>query len=180
MSRRRNDWIRTGAAMPSLVLRLGLVLFVAIASLILVPVTGWQAAAVIAVALGVFIPQSFGGWIAIACIVVGILINEPSIWRAMVAVLVVHIGHVVSSLLLAIPFRSRVVLAALRPTLRRVLLVQLITQPLTLVVMLTIGYMGDTSVTLVVMEVAPIIGAGALAVFAILFLTRIKRVDRRS
>lgn len=180
MSPRRNDWMRTQVAIPSLVLRIGFIVFVGAAALLLVPVMMWQIAAVVTAALGVFFPQTFGTWMAIVCISIGMVMSEPSIWRAMIAVFVVHICHVISSLLLALPIRSRVVLAALVPTIRRLLLVQIIAQPLTLVVMLAVDVSGDTSLDFGVGELAPIIGAGALAVFAILFLTRMKRRERRS
>ncbi|GGD85175.1 hypothetical protein [Microbacterium murale] len=172
---RRNDWIRTGAAVPAVILRLGLVAVVAVAAALLIPVLGWQIAAVAAVVLGVVLPQTFGGWMAIACLAVGMVMHEPSIWRALVAVLVVHIIHVVSSLMLVIPWRGRVVLAALRPTLRRLLLVQLVAQPLTLLVML-IFLSGRTSSGGITVEGAAIAGAVALAALAVLFLMRVKRV----
>lgn len=165
----RNDRIRTGASIPSAVLRLGFVVFVGVAALTLIPVLGWQVAAVAAAVLGVILPQTFGGWIAIGCFAVGMLMNEPSIWRAMLAVLVVHVVHVVSSLLLVTPWRGRVVLAALRPTSRRLLLVQLVAQPLTLLVM-RLFLSGDVTV-----EGAAIAGAVALAAITVLFLRQVKR-----
>lgn len=180
MNERRSDWIRTQPALPSFVFHIALIGLVAAAALLLIPVTGWQIAAVVAATLGVILPQTFAAWLAIVCIAVGILINEPSVWRAMVAVLVVHICHVLASLLLAIPIRARVVLGALRPTLRRVLLVQLIAQPLTLIVMLAVRAVGDARFGIGAMEVVPIAGAGAFATFAILVLARMKRMDRSS
>lgn len=180
MSRQRNDWIRTGASTPSLLLRLGVVAVVAVGALLLVPVVGWQVIAVVTAALGVFLPQTFGGWLAIGCLAIGMLIGEPSIWRAMLAVLVVHICHVAFTLLLAIPIRSRIVLAALLPTLRRLLLVQLVVQPLTVLVMLLFRAVGAESADSLMIEAAPIAGTAALAAFVILFLLRGNRTERGS
>jgi len=171
---RRNDWIRTDASVPAVVLRLGSIAFVALAALMLIPVVGWQIAAVAMAALGVVLPQMFGGWFAIGCIAAGMLMTEPSIWRALVAVFVVHVIHAFSSLLFVIPWRGRVVLAALRPTLRRLLMVQLVAQPLTLLVM-ALFLPGGRASGGVTVEGAAIAGAIALAVFAVLFLVRAKR-----
>jgi hypothetical protein len=167
--RRKNDRLRTAASMSGVVLRAVFIVFVAVVALLLVPVIGWQIAVVVAAVLGVVLPQSFGGWFSIAGVAVGMLMNDPSVWRAMVAVLAVHIIHVISSLLLVTPWRSRVVLAALWPSLRRVLLIQLVAQPLTLLVMLAF-LSGEVTVT-----GAAIIGAGALASFAVLFLLKTRR-----
>lgn len=171
---RRNDWIRTDASVPAAVLRLAFIAFVALAALMLIPVVGWQIAAVAMAALGVLLPQIFGGWFAIGCLAVGMLMSEPSIWRALVAVFVVHVIHVISSLLFVIPWQGRVVLAALRPTLRRLLMVQLVAQPLTLLIMVLFVPGGHSSGAVTV-EGAAIAGAIALAVFAVLFLMRAKR-----
>lgn len=162
--RRRNDSLRTAASVPALVLRVGFVGIVAVAALLLVPVIGWQVIVVAAAVLGTILPQSFGGWFSIAGIAVGMLMSEPSLWRALVAVLAVHVIHALSSLLLAMPWNSRVVLAALRPTLRRLLLVQIVAQPLTILAMLAFT---DESISV---AGATVMGAGALAVFAILFI----------
>lgn len=166
---RRNDWIRTGVAMPAVVLRLGLVAVVMIGALVLIPLIGWQIVAIAAAVVGAVLPQAFGGWIAIACFAVGMLMDEPSIWRAMFAVLVVHVVHVLSSLLLVTSWRGRVVLTALRPTLRRLLLIQLLAQPLTLLVML-LFLSADVTVA-----GASIAGAAALAAITVLFLLQAKR-----
>lgn len=171
---RRNDWIRTGAAVPSVILRLGLIVLVAVAAALLIPVLGWQIAAVATAALGVVLPQTFGGWMSIACLAVGMVMSEPSVWRALVAVLVVHLIHVASSLMLVVPWRGRVVLAALRPTLRRLLLVQLVAQPLTLLVML-LFLSGGSSSDGITVEGAAIVGAAALAMLSVLFLVRLRR-----
>ena len=176
---RRNDRLSTERAFPSVVLRLALVVVVAVAAVVLIPVIGWQVLALAAVVVGVVFPPSFGGWIAIVCLAVGMLMSEPNIWRAMLAVLVVHLVHVLSSLILVTSWRGRVVAATLRPTLRRLLVVQLIAQPLTVLVMLLFlgagGVDGDITV-----EGAAIAGAAALAGFAVLFLLRGGRGARRS
>lgn len=172
--RRKNDSLRTAASIPAWALRVGFIGFVTGVALLLVPVIGWQVAVVAAAVLGTILPHSFGGWFSIAGITVGMLMSEPSLWRASVIVLGVHVIHVVSALLLTMRWNSRVVLAALRPTLRRLLLVQLVAQPLTLFTMLAF-----TAESITVFG-ATIVGAGALAVFAILFLRWARSGSRRS
>lgn len=169
----KNDRIRTGAAVPAVILRLGLVAFVVSVALMLIPVLGWQIAATAAIVLGVILPQTFGGWMAIAALAVGMLMSEPSIWQASVAVLAVHVIHAFSSLLFVIPWRGRVVLSALKPTVRRLLLVQLVAQPLALLVML-VFLPGEIASGGVNVEGAAMAGAVALAVFVVLFLMRVR------
>lgn len=171
---RLNDRVRTGAFVAAIVLRIVFIVFVTLVALLLVPVIGWQVAVVVTAILGVVVPQSFGGWISIICVAIGMLMDEPSVWRAMIAVLAVHVMHVVSSLLLVIPWRSRVLFTALLPSLRRLLLVQVAAQPLTLLVMLAFGADG------VRIPGAALIGASALAVFVVVFLLRMKRADHHS
>jgi len=166
---RRNDRLSTERAFPSVVLRLALVVVVAVAAVVLIPVIGWQVLALAAVVVGVVFPPSFGGWIAIVCLAVGMLMSEPNIWRAMLAVLVVHLLHAGSSLLLLLPRRSRVLLAALRPTGIRLLKVQLLVQPLTVLVMLAHRSGGGS------IAIASIAGAVALGAFVVLFLRGSRR-----
>lgn len=180
MPRLRNDGIRTARAVPAFVLHFGLVILVAGAALLLIPVIGWQIAAVVAVVIGIFVPQSYSGWLAIACITIGVLLGEASVWRAMIAVLVVHLCHVVLSLLLAISLRARVVLAALWASLRRLLAIQAVAQPLTVLVMILYGITDGEGAGASVVWLAPLAGAGALAIFAIVFLLRVNRSERGS
>ncbi|MGM7677425.1 hypothetical protein [Microbacterium sp. A94] len=172
--RRKHDTVRTTAAVPAVVVWVLFLVFVSGTALLLVPVVGWQIIVVLATAVGIVFPQSFGGWIAIAGIAIGMLMSEPMLWQTAVAVFAVHVIHVLSSLLLVLRWNSRVVLVALRPTLRRLLLIQLIAQPVTLLVMLVFT---GTAVTV---SGATIIGAGALAILVIVLILALGHSRRRS
>jgi hypothetical protein len=164
-----NDRIITGPAVPGALLHALLPVTAAIAALTVVPVVGWQIAVVAFAVLGMLFPQTLGGWLSIACIAVGMLIAEPDVWRTMISVLLVHVVHVLSALLPIVPWRGRVVLAALRPTLIRLLLIQAVAQPVVLAVMLV--HVAGT----VTLGSAVLVGAAAVAGLAILFLRGIRR-----
>ncbi|CAH0166886.1 hypothetical protein SRABI121_01649 [Microbacterium sp. Bi121] len=173
-SGQRNDWIRTGPALPGAVLHFVLPLTAAIAAVQLLPVLWWQVAMVGFAVLGMLVPQTLAGWLSIACLAIGMLLTEPGVWQTMLAVLVVHVIHVLSSLLPLVPWRGPVVLAALLPTLRRLLVVQLIAQPLTFAVMLVQTSGGAT------IGWSVLVGAACVAGFAVLFLLRAKRRSDRA
>lgn len=164
-----NDRLVTGAWAPAIVLRIALVLVVGLGAAVLVPAIGWAVAAVLLAALGAALPHSYGGWLAAVVLAIGMLLQEPDVWRAMLAVLVVHLLHAGSSLLLVLPWRSRVLLAALRPTGIRLLQVQLLVQPLTVLVMLAHRFGGGA------IAAASIAGAVALGGFVVLFLRGSRR-----
>jgi len=163
-----NDRIVTGGALPGAVLHVALPAVAVLAALLLVPVVGWQIAVVGAAVMGMLFPQTLGGWLSILCLAIGVLLSEPVLWTAMVAVLLVHVMHVLASLLPVVPWRGRVVLRVLRPTLRRLLIVQLIAQPSTLAAMLLWrdGVSGFTG--------AAVVGAVGITAFVIFFLWRVR------
>lgn len=171
---RRKDWVDTQVAIPGAVLHVLLPAIAAVTAWLLVPVLGWQVAAVSTALIGMLLPQTLGGWFSIACLAVGMLLSETSIWLVSLAVLLVHIIHVLSALLPVVPWRGRVVIAALWPTLRRLFVVQLIAQPITIGVML-VWTSTDT-----VIGGAALIGAAGLVGFSILFLQRVGRWSQRA
>ncbi|GAA1524387.1 hypothetical protein HD600_000039 [Microbacterium ginsengiterrae] len=166
IARRADDGIRTGPAIPGAVMHLLLPIVATLAALLL-PVLGWQIAVIVAAVIGMLFPQTFAGWLAIACLAVGLLLVEPEPWQSMLAVLAVHLLHVLSCVLPAVPWRGPVVLAALRPTLRRFVVVQLVAQPMTFAA-LWLHALDTTAV-----PAAALVGAAALAVFAIFLVRRI-------
>lgn len=161
---RVNDRTRTGPAVPGAVLQLALPAVAVAGALALVPVNGWQVIIVGTALLGMLFPQTLGGWLSIVCLAVGMLMAQPGIWQAMLAVLVVHIMYALCTLLPLVPWRGRVVLRALRPGLYRFLAVQVISQPLTLAVML---FQREDGV-----GIAALLGGLAVAGFVVLFLLR--------
>jgi len=168
-SQQANDRISTGPAIPAAILRLCLPVAAVLAAL-LIPVLVWQLVVIAMAVLGMVFPHSFAGWLSIGALAIGFLLAEPAIWQITAAVLLVHIIHVMSSLVAVVPWRGIVVLSALRPTLRRLLLVQLVAQPVTLAVVLV-------QRSSVEVGVAALVGAAAFATFAVVILIR---VDRRS
>ena len=167
--RASNDVLQTPPAVSWIAVRVVLIAVVAVGAFALNPLVGWQWFAVIlAVAAAVF-PQTFAAWGGVACIVIGMLVSEPDPARAMLAVLVVHAIHVLTSLTLVIPRGSLVVLAALRPTAIRFLLVQAIAQPLTIAVMLGVDGAEGTE------PWAVAAGGGAVVAAAVLLLVNANR-----
>ncbi|WP_157534415.1 hypothetical protein [Microbacterium sp. Leaf320] len=164
--RARNDTLQTAPAVSWIVVRVVLIAVVAVGAFVLNPLVGWQWAAVILAVTAAVFPQTFAAWGGAACIVIGMLLSEPELGRAMLAVLVVHAVHVLTSLTLVIPRGSRVVLAALRPTAIRLVLVQAIAQPLTVAVMLGIGGAEGTA------PWAVVAGGGAVVAIAVLLLVK--------
>jgi len=166
MSARRRDLdqIRTPPAVPGVVLHLLLPLVAAIAAQAGVDIIGWRIAVLACAVLGMLFPQTLGGWLSIGCLAIGMLLGEPELGTTMLLVLLVHLIHVLSALLPVVPWRGRVVLTALRPTLRRLLLGQLIAQPVTLGVLLVQRAEGTA------IGGAVLLGAAAVLALVVVFL----------
>ena len=125
---KREDGLDVGRAVPGAVLP-ALALGTAVAALALLGApAGWTAAAAVAVVAGAFAPTIGGAWIAAAIVIGMLLAAEPHPGRTAVAVAAVHLLHVVGSLSLVVPLRARIALTALRPTARRFVIVQIVSQ----------------------------------------------------
>lgn len=157
-----NDVLQTAPAVSWIAVRIVLVAVVAVGAFVLNPLVGWQWVAVVLAVTAAILPQTFAAWGGVACIVIGMLLSEPGLDRAMLAVLLVHAIHVLTSLTLVIPRGSRVVLAALRPTAIRFLLVQAIAQPLTIAVMLGVAGAEGSAPWAVVAGGGAVVAAGVL------------------
>ncbi|MDN3445009.1 hypothetical protein [Microbacterium sp. APC 3901] len=164
-----NDALQTGPAVSWLVVRGALVVAVAIGAAALCPLIGWQVAAVVLAIVAAALPQTFAAWGSIGCLVIGMLISEPDLGRAMLAVLVVQLIHMLMSLSLVIPAGSRVLIAALRPSALRLLVVQAIAQPVTVVVMAAAQGSAQT------LPWAAVAGAGAVVALTATLLMRASR-----
>ncbi|KQZ25240.1 hypothetical protein [Microbacterium sp. Root553] len=162
--RAQNDTLQTAPAVSWIAVRIALVAVVAVGAFVLNPLVGWQWVAVILAVTAAVLPQTFAAWGGAACIVIGMLLSEPDVGRATLAVLVVHAIHILTSLTLVIPGGTRVVLAALRPTAIRFVLVQAIAQPLTIAVMLGVDGIRGTA------PWAIVAGGVAVAAAAVLLL----------
>lgn len=133
---RGNDSVSMGVSLPWLALRLALLGVVAIGAAVLSPLIGWLIAALVLGVIGAALPQSFGAWGAVICFLIGMMIAGPDLGRTMLAVLIVHAIHILTTVNLVVPIGARIAVSVLRPTARRFLIVQVIAQPLTLLVML--------------------------------------------
>lgn len=173
---RANDTLRTGPSVPGLVVRGALVVAVAAGAAMLCPLLGWQVAAVVLAIIAAALPQTFAAWGSIGCLVIGMLISEPDVGRAMIAVLAVQVIHVLMSLSLVIPAGSRVIVTALRPSLVRLIVVQVIAQPITVAVMVVMRI--DTPASLPTVPWAAVAGAGAVVALVATLLTRANRGTR--
>ncbi|MGN7949632.1 hypothetical protein ACTJKH_12870 [Microbacterium sp. 22215] len=164
-----NDVLQTAPAVSWIAVRIVLIAVVSVGAFVLNPLVGWQWVAVILAVVAAVFPQTFAAWGGVACIVIGMLVSEPDLGRAMLAVLVVHAIHVLTSLTLVIPRGSRVVLAALRATAVRFVVLQAIAQSLTVVVMLGADGAGGS------VPWAVVAGAVAVVAAAVLLLVNANR-----
>ncbi len=159
---RELDGISMPPAGPGAVLHVLLPVVAAAAAQTGVDIIGWRIAVLVFAVLGMLFPQTLGGWLSIGCLAVGMLLGEPDVAVTMLVVLCVHLMHVLSALLPVVPWRGRVVLSALRPTVRRLLLGQLIIQPVTLGVMLVQQADGTAIGGAVLLGAAAVVGIVAL------------------
>ncbi|MGB3731210.1 hypothetical protein [Microbacterium sp.] len=125
---RRDDTLRIGPAVPGAVLPLLLIIVAVTAGLALQAPIGWAVASGTAAALSGFARMAAGPWLAVAILVVMLVAAEPTLWHTAVVILAVHLLHVMGSLALVVPLRSRIALRALRPTAIRLVLVEIVAQ----------------------------------------------------
>ncbi|WP_435745575.1 hypothetical protein [Microbacterium sp. PMB16] len=163
---------RVGGAVFGIAPRLLLVAVVWFGAVSLVPFPLWQGVAVIAALVALVIPRSMSAWLAAACLAFGVVLTEPSPQRTALAVLLVHAVHLLGSLSLVIPARSRLALGVLLPSLLRFAVVQLLAQPLVFAVWLLVPSRVDRGIG----WIAPI-AAAMLLLGAILAVWAAKRAD---
>lgn len=160
----RDDVLEIGPWIPGVVPRIALVALVAGASAALGLAIGWQTAAVATAALGAIWPRTGLAWFSLAVVPLGVLWQPLGLAPTMLAVAALHLGHVLAAMMLAIPARSRVSLAALRPTAMRWLGVQVVAQALAVVAVALPRADGPG------LAWAAPVGAGAVAILAVLLL----------
>jgi hypothetical protein len=163
----KDDTLELGLWIPGAMLRLGAVAVVACAVVILQPGIGWEVLAVLAALAGSIVPITGLGWIALAVIPFALILEPMELGRASLAVLTVHLGHVLATLSLTMPIRSRVSLRALRPTAVRFAVVQLVAQALMVAAVIFASEEGR------VPWLAPV-GALAVAGLALVLLRRVR------
>lgn len=138
----------------------------------LMPYPLWRGVAVVAAVVAVVVPRTMAAWLAAACLPFGILVTEPSPARTALALLLVHAIHVLGALSLAIPLTSRIALRALRPSVLRFAVVQLIAQP----VVFGVWLLAQGASARQLSWLAPI-AAGLLLVGVAVALRALKRSD---
>ncbi|WP_243225954.1 hypothetical protein [Microbacterium sp. CIAB417] len=164
-----DDRLVIGAWVPAGLVRVLLVLVVGGAVWLLQPGIGWQAIAVIAVVAGAILPQTGLAWFAMLVLPFALLTQPPDLGRACLAVLAVHAGHVLATLSLTMPVRSRIALRALRPTARRFAVAQAIGQAAAACAVLLPAADGAGAAW-----IAPV-GAVGVVALAVLLLQRVRR-----
>ncbi|GGF33008.1 hypothetical protein GCM10010922_05090 [Microbacterium sorbitolivorans] len=122
------DELAIGAAIPGFALRILGVAVVAGAALALQPAPFLQIASIVLAVAGAVFPRTGLSWVALLVVPLALLVGDASPARTAIAIAAVHLGHVLATLCLAIPGRSRAALAALAPTARRWIGVQLVSQ----------------------------------------------------
>lgn len=130
------DRVVIGAAMPALVLRIAGVAVVAAVALILQPALFWQILFVAVAVVGAIFPRTGLAWGGLIIAPLSLVTDDISLGHTALALAAVHLGHALASLNLVIPAFSRVSLAALVPTARRFIAVQVISQVLVAAVLL--------------------------------------------
>ena len=162
----RHDEVRIGAAIPGVLLRILNVAVIVACCIVMRPAPFWQVLFTLVALAGAVFPRSGLSWLALLVAPLGLVLDDVLLWRTAVALAVVHLGHVLTTLCLAIPARSRVALSALAPTGARFLGVQAAAQAIALAVLLVVGPGGSG-----ISWLAPV-GAGAVAVLAFVLLRR--------
>jgi hypothetical protein len=163
------DELAIGPAVPGFALRIGGVAVVAAAVLVLQPAPFWQAASLLAAVAGAVFPRTGLAWAALVVVPLAVLTGDASPSRTAVAIAAVHLGHVLASLSLVIPGRSRVALAALAPTAVRWCGVQLVSQAVAAAIVLIPRADGSG------LSWAAPIGGLAVALLAVVLLRRAER-----
>ena len=160
------DELAIGPAIPGFALRILGVAVAAGAVIALHPAPFWQVAAFVLAVVGAVFPRTGFAWVALMVVPLALLFDDASPSHTAIAIAAVHLGHVLASLTLAIPGRSRVALAALAPTARRWLGIQLDSQAVAAAVLL-VPRAGGSGLA----WAAPV-GAIAVALLAYLLLRR--------
>jgi len=94
----------------------------------------WFWVAVVLAGVGAVFPRTFAAWGVIPCVGVAVLSSEPEAWRTAILVLGVHLIHVLASVTWIAPWSAWITLSAMRPSFGRMLAVELIVQPVILVI----------------------------------------------
>lgn len=173
MKRGRLHSFRTRGTVYGITPRLLVLAFAAAGAFLLIPFALWQGVAIVAATVALMFPRSMAAWGAAGCLAFGVMLSEPSPWRTALAMLLVHAMHVFGSLSLMIPLTSRLQAGVLLPSLVRMLMVQLLAQPLVFGVWLLVPPRGGQGVA----WLAPL-AAAMLLVGVVIALRTMKRVDR--
>lgn len=156
--------MRVPGSVPGPFLRVGAAAVIVGGVLLLNPYPLWWTVAGVAALLSVLVPRSMGSWLGIACMPLGVILTEPSAGRTALAVLLVHVAHVVAAWAGAVPWRSRIRLRVLLPSVRRLLAIQAIAQAVAFAVVLSVPPLHGPGIPwLAPLGAAVLAGASALA-----------------
>lgn len=135
---RRTQHVQVPGSVPGPVPRLGAVLVIVGSVLLLNPYPLWWWVASAAALLSALVPRSMASWIGIACVPMGLILTTPTAGRAAMAVLLVHVAHVLAAWAWAVPWRSRIRVRVLLPSVRRLIVIQVMAQSVTVGVLLAV------------------------------------------
>ena len=156
--------LRASGSVPGPVLRVASAAVIVGGVLLLNPYPMWWWVASVAALVSVVVPRSMAAWIGVACVPLGPILTEPSAGRTALAILLVHLAHLLAAWAWAVPWRSRVRLAVLRPGLGRLLVIQTIAQSVAAAVMLAVPPLhGPGSAWLAPIGATVLMGASAVA-----------------
>ncbi len=150
-----HERIVAGAAVPGWAITLVGTVAVGV-GLLLVPAPLLATAGAVCALIGACWPRTMTTWAAIGIVALGLLLRPADPGATALAVFVVHLAHVAGSLSLAVSPRTLVTLRALRPTVRRFAMVQVLSQAIALAVLIVPAAGGSG------WPIAAVIGAIAL------------------
>lgn len=154
-----------GPAVPAVALRVALALVaLVLVGLLLRGGTVWLGLALSGIA--VVRPRTGATWLLIALLALGLGLQPRVGWPLLVALLGVHLLAVLTALAAAVPATGRLALAALLPSLRALVLVQVPTQALGALVLVAAGHVAA-------LPVAAVAGGIVLAGLAVVLALRI-------
>jgi hypothetical protein len=161
-----------GALIPAIAVRVVFVVAGVLLSLVDFGLTGWLAVGIVLSAATARSPRHLLGWVLILFLAAGRLAHHPSLsWRFLVLLAGVHLLHVLSLLVLELPWRSWVQPSVFLSPLLRFLMIQVPTQLLAVLALLLLAPRPDGHRPVTVAGFA-VVGAAALAGLALLLSRR--------
>lgn len=133
---RRSHSLHPGAAIPMIVVRVALLAVMVGGLFVLVAPPIWFWIGVAAAVAAVLDPRTCMAWGVIVIIALGLMLGATEAWRTALALVVVTAIHQLGTLTQLLPLTASVQVGAFVPIVRSFVLVQVVAQPLALVLLL--------------------------------------------